>query len=219
MKASPVVWLDEPVPYSEIRNLPSAKEHFEFVRAKQGTVFRISPVGFNKILDLISKKNPHQRNEIYDFLSAKPSAFAAEVVAVDETGGLKPPRKATFTIQRVIRDSAVGRSLKQLYQYQCQVCGMTIELPNNRYYAEIHHLRPVGKPHNGKDGTPNTIVVCPHHHAMFDLGAIAIDPNTQTVKHWNPDGTENDSSLILKHRLDKASLNYHYWKLFKGARK
>jgi predicted RNA-binding protein with PUA-like domain len=215
---SPIVRLNTPVPLRAIRRLPNAKKDIEFIRILRGTVFRITPTGFRKIRDLILKYNPKQSKEISRFLSVKPPTREPEIPPLDEREELKLPHRATLAIQRVIRDSAVSKELKQLYQYQCQVCGTTIELPDGKRYAEIHHLQPVGKPHNGKDGKPNTIVVCPQHHAMFDLGAIAIDPKSLIIKHWNPSGSENGSPLIQKHHLDKRSLNYHY-KLFKGARR
>ncbi|MBI3537843.1 MAG: hypothetical protein HY070_09830 [Chloroflexi bacterium] len=218
LEPSPTVWLNTLVPLDSIRHLSNAKQDIEFIKILRGTVFSITQIGFRKILDLIIKFNPDQRKEINDFLSIGRPIPEAEVVAADEMGELKPTRKTTLTIQRVIRDSAVGKELKQFYKYKCQVCGKSIELPNRKLYAEIHHLRPVGKPHNGKDGKPNTIVVCPNHHAMFDLGAMAIDPNSLVVKHWNPNDGKDESTLNLKHRLDKASLNYQYQKLFKGTK-
>jgi len=168
LRPTPHLRLSQPAPYSSIRDLPNAGEHIEFVGAtwKQRTVFRISPKGFDMILQSILKFNPHQSGEVQDFLACShPSSDAkrastgeeAEVIAIDETGKLIQPRRATSTIQRVVRDSAVGKSLKRLYQYRCQICGNTIELPDGKRYAEVHHLRPVGKPHNGKDGKPTQL--------------------------------------------------------------
>jgi hypothetical protein len=219
LKRTPTVWLDELVPLGEIRRLPNAKRDIEFLRILRGGVFGITPRGFKKILDLILKYNPKQITEINRFLSMKRPTREAEVVAADEMGELKPTRKSTQTFQRTIRDSVAGTELKELYEYKCQVCGKTIELPDRKRYAEVHHLRPVGKPHYGKDGKPNTIVVCPQHHAMFDLGVIAIEPKSLTVKYWSSGVGEKHSKLILNHHLHNASLNYQYRKLFRGTRK
>ncbi len=229
LASTPHAWLTQPVPYQVIRDLPGARKHIEFVGAKvkRGTVFRISPTGFKMILRLILDFNPNHRGEVGDFLihsqrSSNASSLAgsreAEVVAVDETDLLITPPKSKSTIQRIIRDCATAKSLKRLYQYRCQVCGTTIELPDGTRYAEVHHLRPVGRPHNGQDGKPNTIVVCPHHHAIFDLGIVAINPDTLAIEHWNPDADDHGLRLILKHELDKASLNYHFKKIFRGVR-
>jgi predicted restriction endonuclease len=166
------------------------------------------------ILALVLKFNPSQHSEIQNFLAVKQPALEAEPVAVDWTSKLELPLRATFTIQRVVRDSVVGKNLKRRYQYECQVCGQTIELPNGKRYAEVHHLRPVGKPHNGKDGFPNTIVVCPQHHAMFDLGAIAIEPQSYLIKNGNKDNGQKPLKLILSHDLDPACIEYHNRKIF-----
>jgi len=215
MKSSPIVRLKQPVPLSAISDLLNAREHFEFVRVRLGTVFKVSPEGFEMIVELMVRHNPKQSKEIYEFLS-NPYIVEAKIVAADE---LTMPRRKTIALQRIIRDSAIGKRLKRFYQYKCQVCGATIELPNGERYAEVHHLRPIGKPHNGKDGEANTIVVCPQHHAMFDLGAIAIDPRTLVVKYWDSDAHDYDIPLVLEHHLDEASLSYHYRKFFKGMRR
>jgi len=77
----------------------------------------------------------------------------------------------------------------------------------------------MGKPHNGKDGLPNTIVVCPQHHAMFDLGVIAIKPKSHVIEYWNKGEDKKTSKLILKHKLDPECVQYHYRKIFKGGSK
>ena len=113
LKPSPIVPFNTLVPLGAIRRLPNAKEDIEFVKILRGTVFSITPRGFRKILDLILKYNPEQSNEISRFLSMKRPTREAEVVAADEMGELKQPRKSTQTFQRTIRDSAAGTKLKE----------------------------------------------------------------------------------------------------------
>jgi predicted RNA-binding protein with PUA-like domain len=120
LKSSPVVWLHKPVPYSEIRDLPNAREHIEFVQAKRGTVFRIDPVGFKMILNLILKFNPSQHSEIRNFLSVKQPALEAEPVAVDWTGKLELPPRATFTINTSVK--SVGKQLNSPMANAMQKC-------------------------------------------------------------------------------------------------
>jgi hypothetical protein len=220
LKPTPRVWLDHPVPYREIRDLPDARRNIEFCKVKQGTVFRVSLTGFKQILGLMLKHNPKQRKDILAFLSSDRFDGEANVVAADADTTLTRTNRAPSIVQRIIRDSVEAKSLKKLYGYKCQVpnCRNMIELPDGKRYAEVHHLKPVGKPHNGKEGKPNMVVLCPHHHAMFDLGAIAINPNTLTLEHWNPRKSEHGSKLIRKHVLSKTCLSYQYQKLFKGSR-
>ena len=53
---------------------------------------------------------------------------------------LDSPRKGTqsSTIVRVVRDGKLARDIKELYNYECQVCGVTIETMSGRY-AEVLH--------------------------------------------------------------------------------
>ena len=136
--------LAEPITRDSLKAHPTLR-NMEIFRFAQSSNFRVKPEEWEAICPLI------QGVTLDTTLTSE-----AEIASVDEMEELKPPRRATFAIQRVIRDSAVGKDLKRLYQYQCQVCGTTIELPDGKRYAEIHHLRPVGKPHNGKEDRKST---------------------------------------------------------------
>jgi 5-methylcytosine-specific restriction protein A len=209
---------NEKNPIEIVRDLPYAKKYVEFVRISRGTVTGISKRGFDMILQPILRLNSHMKSYIHKFLSSNQLVPEAEVIANDSFDVQKLTRKITSTFQRVIRDSVVGKSLKNLYEYNCQVCGYTIETSSGKRYAEVHHLRPVGKPHNGKEGKPNAIVVCPQHHAMFDLGIIAVNPTTFKIEHWNHSAIEHGTSFNLKHKLEESNLRYHYTKIFKRTK-
>ena len=221
LMVKPRVHLDEPVPLKVIRNkLRCARDHIDFIKCAWGTVFAITPEGFKGVLKLMREynRNPKRRAEVRDFLARDFTAIRqAPIVASDYLGDLKTPLRAVLTTARVIRDGKVSKGLKTHYNFECQVCGKAILLPDKNRYAEAHHLKPVGKPHNGPDGEPNTIVVCPHHHALFDLCAIAINPVTLKLEHWNQNPRDRGHKLILKHKLNKACLRYHY-KMFKRVR-
>ncbi len=76
---------------------------------------------------------------------------------------------------RIIRDTLLARRVKQLHNYQCQLCGHTIVLPDGSRYAEAHHVRPLGTPHNGPDVLENIVCVCPNHHAELDYGVRTLN--------------------------------------------
>jgi len=101
------------------------------------------------------------------------------------------------TILRRVRDTEKVRNLKKVYGYRCQVCGNpSIQIGPKKYYAEGHHLRPLGKPHNGEDLESNIIILCPNHHVMFDRSVMAIDPNdgkTVISKYTEKNTTINSS--------------------------
>lgn len=108
---------------------------------------------------------------------------------------LEPPERVETTTYRILRDTSLAQHIKQLHQYECQICGFTISLPNGSRYAEAHHIQPLGSPHHGPDVAGNIIVVCPNHHAMCDYGTIAI---TSTELKSHPD-----------HHVDDRFIDYH----------
>lgn len=115
----------------------------------------------------------------------------------------EPPQRVKSQTMRVIRDTKAARELKDLYGYQCQICGTAIEISEDRKYAEVHHIRPLGGVHQGKDKTDNMLVLCPNHHAMFDLrlprfaDASTIEIAGQTFP------------LKLSHTLAQSVIEYH----------
>jgi len=58
-----------PIPYPVISQLPEAAEQFEFVKIKQGTVFRVSQMGFDAVVNFALAFNPAQENSIRNFLT------------------------------------------------------------------------------------------------------------------------------------------------------
>lgn len=112
---------------------------------------------------------------------------------------------AEITVNRIIRDTTMSRKVKALHQGRCQICSTSILLPDGRQYAEGHHVVPLGRPHFGPDDPSNIIVVCPHHHAMLDLGCIPLDPANITSVPGHTLATESiayHNSLILRSKRD-----------------
>jgi len=95
-------------------------------------------------------------------------------VDLDKKYGSENPKRATQTVQRVIRDSKLGRQLKKLYDYKCQICDLQIETDAG-FYAEAAHIKPVGSPHDGPDLIENLLCLCPNHHLMFDKGVFFVN--------------------------------------------
>jgi HNH endonuclease len=114
-----------------------------------------------------------------------------------------PPDRVGLFTTRIIRDSAAARRLKALYDYRCQICGERIELGFSSFYAEAHHIRPLGGPHGGTDTQDNMLVVCPTHHAMLDLGAAIFSSGEAVIIG----GTLYP--LTLRHLIAPESFDYH----------
>ena len=105
------------------------------------------------------------------------------------------PDREDIVTSRIIRDSSLSSKIKILHSYECQLCGIALNMPEGKKYAEGHHIKPLGKPHNGPDVIENMICLCPNHHAMLDYGAIKIDPKqVRTV-----DGHEISKDFISYH--------------------
>jgi 5-methylcytosine-specific restriction endonuclease McrA len=134
---------------------------------------------------------------------------------IEFRGSDEPPDRRETKVNRVIRDSALSRFLKSLYNHQCQICKFTFLLTAGRRYAETHHIRPLGRKHNGIDKETNMIVLCPNHHAMMDFGAIAIHPEQMTVISADSTYPEHQQPLQLRsHSIDRDFLEYHLENIF-----
>ena len=130
-------------------------------------------------------------------------------VDLDKKYGSESPKRSTQTVQRVIRDSKLGRQLKKLYDYKCQVCDLQIETDAG-FYAEAAHIKPVGSPHDGPDLIENLLCLCPNHHLMFDKGVFCINEDMSL------DGIEGRLNLNDSHKISAEFIVYHREKFKKN---
>ena len=114
---------------------------------------------------------------------------------------IEPPVRVVATTYRILRDTVAARQLKADHQYRCQICDISIELPDGSHYAEAHHVRPLGRSHNGPDDRENMIVLCPNHHAMCDYGVIQL--SVEVLR------------LIEGHAIDPAFIAYHNYHIYR----
>ncbi|MEV5435921.1 YDG/SRA domain-containing protein [Streptomyces sp. NPDC052682] len=92
----------------------------------------------------------------------------------DEPGEVKFPEVRTVRIQRLVRDAEVSRRVKDLYEGECQFCGIRLVGPDGKSYSEGAHIKPLGKPHHGPDVEQNLLCLCPNCHVRLDIGAIVV---------------------------------------------
>lgn len=123
-------------------------------------------------------------------------------VDLDKKYGSESPKRTTQTVQRVIRDSKLGRQLKKLYDYKCQVCDLQIETDAG-FYAEAAHIKPVGSPHDGPDLIENLLCLCPNHHLMFDKGVFFVNEDMSL------DGISGRLQLHKNHTVESEYFAYH----------
>lgn len=123
----------------------------------------------------------------------------------------KLPRTRAVSVQRIVRDAAAARRIKDLYEHECQICGTRIVGPDAKPYSEGAHIRPLGKPHSGPDVERNILCLCPNCHVRFDMGAIVIDEDWSIVVRAGQFGDAVRSKLKMhrKHRVHEDYVRYH----------
>ncbi len=137
-----------------------------------------------------------QKEQIYPLL--RKVAIKAEESSEDREGEtIRIIRERSF----ILRDSKKVVEIKTLYENKCQICLTRIDAGGSRYYSEVHHIKPLGRPHEGSDVKSNMICVCPNHHAQLDLGGIELSLNTL---------------LLKKHKIFGASVDYHNSRILKS---
>ena len=125
-----------------------------------------------------------------------------------DDAGVAVPAMRTIVRSVRLRNTLLAAEMKRRYKDVCQVCREQLQLAASTY-AESHHIRPMGSPHNGPDVEGNILVVCPNHHVMFDRGALVIDPSSFIVRHVR-NAIEPRPLLVRRwHRLNRGCIEYH----------
>jgi hypothetical protein len=116
-----------------------------------------------------------------------------------------PPDRALTTDYRILRDTELARRVKSIHRYECQLCGHSIHLADGSRYAEAHHIRGLGEPHNGPDVIGNILCLCPNHHAELDYGVIQL--------------VLSAVRLDDAHEVDVRFVEYHNRQIYKARAK
>lgn len=110
------------------------------------------------------------------FVGSQQADSPAEIAEDTISDDLAP--RVLATVSRIVRDGEVVRRVKAWHAHTCQICSERLELSPGRFYSEGHHLKPLGKPHNGPDKTNNVVCVCPTCHVKLDYAVLRIDTKT-----------------------------------------
>ncbi len=86
-------------------------------------------------------------------------------------------------IEIILRNQELVKQIKELYDNTCQICRKKISIGHNKFYSEVHHIFPLGNPHNGPDKIENMICVCPNCHILLDYNALLLDLTNIKLKH------------------------------------
>ena len=133
----------------------------------------------------------------------KPPKKIIKEITIEPASVKKIPRKIKTTTVRVIRDTVKTKKLKIRYDNICQVCRSKIA----ENYSDVHHVWPIGD--KGDDDYDNMLVLCPNHHAMFDLALIQFDESRKGhLVHVN--GKEYGKLYFKKdHRIHQKNIEHN----------
>ena len=118
---------------------------------------------------------------------------------------LKSQARVQYVANRVVRETKLATSIKDIYEHKCQVCRETIKLPTGNRYAEAAHIIPLGEPHNGPDAIENLLCLCPNHHLMFDKYCFSINPESLELE-----GLEGVLFVDEEHKINPEYLDFHF---------
>ena len=103
---------------------------------------------------------------------------------------------------RLFRDTALSREIKRIHKHKCQICSKVLMINSNTPYAEAHHIKPLGGPHNGPDVRSNIICVCPNCHALLDYGGILLEQSklhSTNLHKISPEYIDYHNANIFNH--------------------
>ena len=139
---------------------------------------------------LNSCENQDRKRVEQFFDSPQSTPIAADINDPEET------ESHLVTTYRVLRDTALARRIKADNDHKCQICGTRLLIGKDTAYAEAHHVKPLGRPHDGPDHPGNIVCVCPNCHVELDYGAIEIDQ--KIFKNVLPEFIEYHNEVIRK---------------------
>lgn len=171
-----------------------------FGKKYQARVFLDSPEYIEEVANMLFKvsfplgKTSYKTKNIQPLVRETPKAY--------DFSKPEPTQKVKIKTYRILRDTNLARKLKYLHDNQCQLCGKFLEIKPGEKYSEAHHIKPLGKPHNGPDVANNIIILCPNHHVLCDYGGIKLELD-QIRKH-------------PQHAIDKSFIDYHNQTIYKA---
>ncbi|MFF9349866.1 YDG/SRA domain-containing protein [Streptomyces sp. NPDC014734] len=130
----------------------------------------------------------------------------------------QPTRRRAITIERIIRDTAVVRRVKEWHDYTCQACGLALKVGMpGKGYAEGAHIQALGGPEGGPDVESNVLCLCPNCHVRLDRGALYLTDDFYVVDRYLSDSVSRPVELrtVEQHRIGRRFLRAHrrFWRI------
>ena len=117
------------------------------------------------------------------------------LVATKQIIDLEITTRTLREVNIINRNKKLVAGLKKLHEDTCQICKTKLKISENSFYSEVHHIKPLGEPHNGPDTSSNMIVVCPNCHVLLDFKSMSISADILNLKD--------------PHQIDKTYIDYH----------
>lgn len=140
------------------------------------------PLGIGSLREY-NKFNPFQKSLIEGAV-----LLSANFSVTEET------IRTSRIVDVILRRKSLVDRLKKLYDNTCQLCGLNLFVGENQYYSEVHHIVPLGRPHNGVDKIDNMICVCPNCHVQLDLKVYELDTG---------------SFKVIRHKINQDYIQYY----------
>lgn len=91
-------------------------------------------------------------------------------------------------------NNSIGKNLKKLYEYRCQICGERVGEVYDSNVVEVHHIDSFLKSLN--NNMNNIMIVCPNHHSI--------------IHDVNPHFNKRSKLMIYKNgHIEGLKINYH----------
>ena len=132
--------------------------------------------------------------------------------------GKSPPRpepgsmaqRRAAMVDQIIRRGENRRFIQGLYNGLCQISGVILRLPNEKFTVDCAHIRPLGNPHRGPDDVKNMLSLSPTMHRMLDRGCIYIDPSNLSIMLLHENNLPHLPQLLVRkgHGLSAKYIAY-----------
>ncbi|HEU0022889.1 MAG TPA: HNH endonuclease [Dehalococcoidia bacterium] len=97
--------------------------------------------------------------------------------------------------------------VKRIHYFSCQVCGERLESPGG-LYAEVAHIKPLGRPDDGPDIEQNILCLCPNHRKLLEKGGLVVEPDL-TIKYLPQGNSIGRLRLVSRHKIGHDFLEWH----------
>ncbi|MFF9590889.1 YDG/SRA domain-containing protein [Streptomyces sp. NPDC014646] len=142
----------------------------------------------------------------------------SDVVESDADEPERTTRRQAITVERIVRDTAVVRRVKEWHRYACQVCGLALTVgADGKSYAEGAHIQALGGSDGGPDIEANVLCLCPNCHVRLDRGALYLTDNLHVVDRYasGPASRPVPLRTVVQHRIGERFLQAHrrFWRI------